>query len=376
MGTPSAAAPWFSVGGDKVRLLRDGEAAFPAMLDAIRGAAHEILLEMYWVGADTVGELFRDALAERARRGVTVRVIYDAVGSLGLSDAWWTPLLDAGGDVREYHALLPFRPGFDLGLVGQRDHRKVLLVDGHRGFVGGLNLAREWLPVAAGGKGWRDDVVEIDGYASLELRTLFYKTWRRMTGQFPPPGLIRLGRKQHRSVWVLSSLQSRRSLRREYLLRIKAAAKSIDIANPYFVPDRRVRNALFRAVARGVRVRVLLPANSDVPIVQFAQEALFDRLLRNGVELYSAPGPMMHAKTAIVDARFCTIGSYNLDQRSWRNNLEVNVAVEDEAFASHVTQSFERDLAGAARLDLSTWRNRSLARRGVEWIAYALRDFW
>jgi cardiolipin synthase len=372
----TGAGPWFSVGGDKVRLLRDGAQAFPAMLEAIAAAQREILLEMYWVGADAVGERFRDALAARARAGVKVRVVYDAVGSLGLDDAWWSPLLDAGGDVREYHALLPFRPGFDLDLVGQRDHRKVLVVDHERGFVGGLNLAVEWLPVEEGGRAWRDDVVEVEGHAALELRTMFYKTWRRVTRQPSPLGLVRLGRKKHRPVWVLSSLQSRRSLRREYLLRIKGARRSVDIANSYFIPDRRVRNALFRAIARGVRVRVLVPSNSDVQVVQYAQEALFDRLLRHGVELFCFPGPMMHAKTAIIDGAFVTIGSYNLDQRSWRKNLEVNVAVEDAAFAQHVGASFDRDLARAARVDLSSWRNRPLARRGVEWVAYALRDLW
>jgi cardiolipin synthase len=377
MQAPAATpAPWFSIGDDKVRLLRDGAEAFPAMLAAIRAAKREVLLEMYWVAADQVGERFLRALTERARAGVTVRVIYDAVGSLGLTDRFWAPLLDAGGDVREYHTLLPFRPGFTWDRIGQRDHRKVLLCDSTRGFVGGLNLAMHWLPASEGGLGWRDDVVEIDGLAALELRTLFYKTWRRLTHRPKPSDLLPLRRKRTRGVWMLSSLRSRRSIRREYLLRINEAKKSVDIANSYFIPDRRVRSALFRAIVRGARVRVVVPANSDVQIVQFAQEALFDAMLRHGVELYVYPDAMMHAKTAIIDERFCTIGSYNLDQRSWRKNLEINVAVEDEAFAKHVRASFERDVAVSRRVDLRAWRDRSLARRGVEWLAFALRDFW
>jgi cardiolipin synthase A/B len=123
-------------------------------------------------------------------------------------------------------------------------------------------------------------------------------------------------------------------------------------------------------------VRVLIPARSDVPVVQFASEALFDTLLRHGVELWILPGTMLHAKTAIVDDEFTTIGSYNLDERSWRKNLEINLAVQDQAFARHVRAWFEHDLAGATRVDLASWRERSLARRGFEWASYAMRRLW
>jgi cardiolipin synthase len=125
-----------------------------------------------------------------------------------------------------------------------------------------------------------------------------------------------------------------------------------------------------------VRVRVLLPSRSDVQVVQFAAEALFDTLLRHGVELYAYPGTMLHSKTAIIDDAFCTIGSYNLDERSWRKNLEINVAVEDGAFATHVRQWFDRDLHNATRIHLRAWRARGTARRGAEWLAWALRELW
>ena len=152
-----------------------------------------------------------------------------------------------------------------------------------------------------------------------------------------------------------------RSMHREYVVRIRNARNRVDIANSYFVPDRRVRAALFHAVRSGARVRVLIPAKSDVPVVQFASEALFDTLLRHGVDLFTLPGTMLHAKTAIIDDTFTTVGSYNLDERSWRKNLEINLAVEDRSFARHVRTWFEHDLALAARVDLATWRDdRSL----------------
>jgi cardiolipin synthase len=370
-------APWFSVGTDRVRLLRDGEQAFPAMIHAIEQAEREVLLEMYWVGPDAVGERFRDALVARARAGVSVRVIYDAIGSMGVTEHWWRSLSDAGGRAIDYHSISPLDPRFQLERIELRDHRKMLVVDGALGFTGGINLAQPWLSREEGGAAWRDDVVEVRGDASQELRTLFFRTWRKLTGEGLPVDVRPLSRRHTRPVWVLASQwRTRRSIHREYVVRIARAASCVDIANSYFVPDRRVRSALFRAVRRGVRVRVLVPAKSDVPIVQFATEALFDTLLRHGVELWTLPGTMLHAKTAIIDDAFTTVGSYNLDERSWRKNLEVNLAVEDRDFARYVRGWFERDLRAATHVDLALWRERSLARRGFEWAAYALRKLW
>jgi cardiolipin synthase len=376
---PSSAPPqpWFRAGDDEVQLLRDGVEAFPAMLTAIAGAREEVLVEFYWITPDAVGKAFRDALTERAEAGVRVRVVYDSLGSAGMTPEWWTPLRDVGGEVWEYHPILPFSDAFKLDHVVQRDHRKLLVVDGRIGFTGGINLGDPWLAIDEGGQGWRDDMIAVRGEVVHEMRALFYRTWRRTTHQPVPDDVRPLSHQRLRPVFVLASQRRRRrNIHREYLVRFGAARSSIDIANAYFVPDRSMRKALFRAIARGVRVRVLFPMVSDVPGVQYAVEALFDTLLRHGVELYAMPPPMMHNKTAIVDERFVTIGSYNLDERSWRKNLEANVGVIDEAFARHVTESFDRDVARSTRIDLETWRSRSLARRGVEWVALALRDLW
>jgi cardiolipin synthase len=377
-GGDSADEPrWFAVGIDRVRLLRDGAEAFPAMLEAIAGATTEILLEMYWIGADEVGARFREALAERARAGVRVLVIQDAVGSMGVVPAWWRSLTDAGGQVVEYHAVSPLDPRFRIERIELRDHRKLLVVDSRLGFTGGINLASPWLPVHEGGDGWRDDMIEVDGETTQELRSLFYRTWRKLTQQTVPIDVRPLSRRRVRPVWVLASQwRTRRSMHREYVKRIGHARSRVDIANSYFVPDRRVRAALFQAIRKGVHVRVLVPGKSDVPVVQFAVEALFDTLLRHGVEVFALPVAMLHAKTAIIDDEFTTVGSYNLDERSLRKNLEVNLAVEDRDFARHVRSWYERDLEVATRIDLHTWRRRSLARRGLEWAAYAMRRLW
>ena len=369
--------PWFDVGSDSVQLLRDGAQAFPAMLEAIAHAKKEILLEMYWIGADACGQRFRDALIERAQAGVTVHVIYDSLGSLGMTEAWWIPLRDAGGDVREYHAVFPFTTSFSLDRMERRDHRKILVVDNEIGFIGGINMSVQWLPIEEGGEAWRDDLVAVKGPAVDELRSLFFETWRRVTRMPPPRDVLPFPKRRTRPVWVLANnWRRRRSIRREYIVRISSAKQIVDIANSYFVPDAGVRKALFRAVARGVKVRVLVPERGDVPIVQFAVEAHFDQLLRHGVEVYAMPGPILHAKTAIVDEAFVTIGSYNLDDRSWRKNMEANLAVEDPAFTRYVRQWFEHDLARANRIDLTSWRQRATLRRGAEWVAFALRKLW
>jgi cardiolipin synthase len=369
-------APWFDVGADSVRLLRDGEQAFPAMLEAIASAKKEVLLEMYWIGRGKVGARFRDALAERAAAGVKVRVLYDSVGSFDMTRDWWRPLTAAGGTAVEFHVISPFDRRFRFDSIERRDHRKLLVIDHAHAFTGGINLSDEWLPVAEGGAAWRDDMVEVKGDAALELRTLFYKTWRRMTGIRPPSNLRPLARQRTRPVWLLASQwRTLRGIHREYVLRIRAATSRVDLANSYFVPDGPVRRALRFAARRGVKVRVLVPARGDVPIVQLASEALYDRLIRSGIEIYTLP-TMLHSKSAIIDDNFTTIGSYNLDQRSWKKNLEANLAIDDRAFAAHTRSWFERDLAKATPLDLDAWRKRSQLRRGLEWAALALERFW
>lgn len=368
---------WFRVDDDEVCLLRDGKEAFPAMLDAIAAAEREVLLEMYWVSPDAVGLRFLDALAARARAGVRVRVIYDAVGSIAITPGFWASLVRAGGEIVPFHSVFPIRNTLTLDVLERRDHRKMLVIDGKVGFTGGINLSRQWLPKEEGGDAWRDDMIGVRGEVAHELRALFYDTWRRATLSTTPPDLRPIRRRRQRRVFVLANpWRKRRDVRREYLRRIYFAKSRIDIANPYFVPNRSVRGALVHAATRGVKVRVLVPEHGDVRIVQFAVEAFFEHLLKHAIDIYMLPNRVMHAKTAIIDDSFATIGSYNLDERSWRKNMEVNLAVEDEAFARHVRESFDEDCRHARRIDLGDWRARPTARRALEWIAYGLRRLW
>ncbi|MCA9717696.1 MAG: cardiolipin synthase ClsB [Myxococcales bacterium] len=373
----SAGGPFFSVGENSIRHLRDAREAYPAMLDAIRGARFEVLLEMYWIAADRVGLEFRDALVERAAAGVTVRVIYDAIGSIRLPADFWEPLLVAGGEVTQFGPISPWRRHFRLLRLRFRDHRKVLVCDVTTAFTGGINLASPWLPVSEGGAAWRDDAVELRGPAGRQLRTLFYDTWWDLSGSRPAnarPGV----RQARRGVWVLANMfrgRPDRSIRRAYLLAIRRARASIDITACYFLPGPALLRALIAAHRRGVRLRILVPLRSDVPMIDLAMQSILVRLVREGIAVYAFHERVLHSKTGIVDARYVTIGSYNLDAQSLHFNLESNVAIDDRRFAEAVTRSFDDDLEMARRLDLALLRAAPLRTRFLAWWAARLRAF-
>jgi len=364
------------IGDDRIRLLRDGEEAYPAMLAAIAAAREEIVLEMYWVASDEVGERFRRALTARAAAGVKVRVIYDSLGSYGLPSYWWAPLLAAGGEVIEFGPISPWRRRFRLGRVRFRDHRKVMVVDGKVGFTGGLNLALPWLPTAEGGAGWRDDAVELQGPAASQLRSLFYDTWWRCGGPSLPYESSGSRPNPASRVFVLANMvygRPDRTIRRAYLVALQRARRTVDIASAYFLPGPIFLHALRMARRRGVRVRVLVPARSDVFLVDLALRDLVRTLLSDKIEVYAYEGGVLHSKTAIVDRRFVTVGSHNLDALSWHFNLESNVVIDEPAFAAVVTSSFDRDIALSRRVTADFFAKLSPWARALAWLAARLR---
>lgn len=372
-----------TVGADEVRLLRDGAEAYPAMLAAIGAARREIVCEFYWFGSDALGRQFCDALAERAQAGLTVRVIYDAFGSTPVDPEMFNALKAAGADVRAFH---PF-----FGLQGRsarwvfRDHRKLLACDGEVGFTGGLNIGRPWASRAQGGEGWRDDMVEVRGPTARELRTLFYETWRRVLHRrerrdpaLMPTDTVPLPPVPSRPVWVMGTgrgLRARRAIRATYLRWILEARRSIDIVNAYFVPDWGIRRALLHAIRNGVQVRVVVPARGDVPFVQWALEEGLERLVKSGVRAYAYTGAVLHSKTMVVDERLATIGSYNLDHRSIRYNLEVNLAVDSPSFGAIVRGSIDRDVTGSTEWTLEVLRGRGFFRRLLGKFAHLFARF-
>ena len=360
------------VGPNQLRLLRDGAEGYPAMLAAIGAARREIVLEMYWFGSDAVGHAFVDALIARARAGVSVRVIFDAVGSAPVDSDMFDALRAAGGDVRPFNPLLRlWRRAVPRWM--RRDHRKLLVCDAEVGFTGGLNIGRPWAPRDQGGEGWRDDIVEVTGPGARELRSVFFESWRRVISRperldpaVLPTDAPGLAATPPDDVWVIANRRrpTRRAIRATYLRWIGGARTAIDVVNAYFVPDRATRRALLAAVRRGVRVRVLVPERGDLRLVQWAVEATLERLAKGGVEAWAYHDSVLHSKTAVVDEELVTIGSYNLDARSYRYNLEVNLAVRSTAFAAVVHRAIEHDVATkCTRWTYEVLRGRGFVRR-------------
>jgi cardiolipin synthase len=340
------------------------------MLEAIRAARHEILLEMYWFGSDRTGQRFAKALIERAQQGVRVCVTYDAVGSWESDAAQFQRMREAGCDVHVYNP--PKRWRFRLSVGNRRDHRKLLVIDGKIGMTGGVNLADPWAPVAEGGQGFRDNLICIEGPAVADMRVIFDATWPHRLPALPVPE-----RAGDLSVHVIANdlRKNRRRIERAYLRAIRAAKRRVLIENSYFVPSWFVRSALRRAAIRGVQVSVVLPSVSDVPIVKLVSRRSYEHLLHAGVRLYEWSQSVLHSKIAVVDD-WCTVGTHNLDYRSWLYNLEINVTVEDAALAGELRDRIEQAMLVSARVDPEAWALRSRLVRWLEELLYRWFRRW
>lgn len=357
-----------------ILLHKNGTEVFPAMFRALASARTCIALEMYIFEDDDTGREYRSHLAAAARRGVEVKVLIDALGSWQLSDTFWDELRQAGGVVRWFR---PIRGG----LLPFRDHRKLLLVDDAVAFIGGLNIGDAYYRGTDGEPPWRDNALQIAGAEVAVLRRSFSRMWYRASR----PLRFRLftGRRtlQRRLAAMTIGSQVRflesgpedpvHLVRREYSRLIRRAGGSIDLAMSYFFPPGRVLRSLKRAVRRGVRVRLLFPARSDMVLAQWASRGLYGRLLKAGMEVWEYQPAMLHAKLAIVDDAVLT-GSANLDLRSGRINYELVAAVRDPAVAAKARTDFESDLTRSVRIHHAVWQQRPLLQRVTERMSYWL----
>jgi cardiolipin synthase len=358
--------------------LRDGQEAYPAMLEAIRGARRTVHLETYSLCDDHVGRAFREALIERRQAGVQVRVMYDAVGSFELPDAFVDSLRAASVQVLEFNPVAPWRARWGLN---RRNHQKSLVVDDQVGFTGGLNIGTEYAPLEEGGGGWRDQAVRLEGPVVYDLARNFRRTWIRAGGrQFPEARMHRSrpGQEGFRADAAVVSnfgLRSRSRMRQSAFHAISKARDRISVMNAYFLPALRLRRTLRAAAKRGVDVRVIVPAVSDVGAVWWASRRLYTRLLKSGVRILEWPERMMHAKSAVIDGVWTTIGSYNIDSRSMEHNLEVGVIVLDRDVGDEMDRAFEEDASRCREVQLDEWRARPRWHRFVEWFFFQFR-YW
>jgi cardiolipin synthase len=369
-----------TISQNRATLLPGGADAFPAMLADIRAARREVLLESYILADDATGNGFLAALAEAAQRGCTARLICDGVGCLRLPAARLAEAERAGVQTLVYRPIAPWRRHWGWW---RRDHRKTLVVDGQVGFLGGLNLADEYDDRRGVGPGWRDLHLRLEGPAAEALAQLFLRTWnaespaaRRMVRHGRSPlGPVPAEPRDAVPVEIVGNgvLRNRWRIRRSFLHAVKRSQRSVTIANPYFIPDRAVSRALIRAARRGVDVRVVVPARSDVLLCDLAARAVFPRLLRCGVRVAEWPHGMMHAKAAAVDGSWATVGSFNLDRRSLRYNLEVTANLFDGALAARIEGLLRADFAEAVPIDAEVFAARPLVERALEFGAYQLR---
>lgn len=355
----SRAAGAALVGGNRVRLLKDAAANYPAWIEAIRSARKRIHFESYIIHEDETGWLFADLLAAKARQGVKVRLIYDWVGSLGnTSRRFWRRLSAAGVEVRCFN---PPRLDSPFGWIS-RDHRKMITVDGRIGYVTGLCVGQRWIGSPRNNMdAWRDTGVEIEGPALADLERSFAETWTFAGGalsdeEFPAANSIEPA--GNVALRIVSTVPSEGSIYRTDQLVAALARHTLWLADAYFLGTSSYVQALMSAAHSGVDVRLLIPGATDIPIMRAASHAGLRPLLEAGVRVFEWNGAMMHAKTAVADGRWARVGSTNLNLLSWVGNWELDVIVEDAKFAEEMESAYLDDLSLATEIVLEGKRRR------------------
>lgn len=361
------------VHGNAAELLVDGPEAYPAMLELIARAERRIHFENYIYRDDATGRRFAEALAERARAGVEVRLLYDWLGCIRTPASTWEALQRAGGEVRCFGAPSLRHPRAML----RRNHRKLLVTDGRAAVVGGLCIGDEWLD--DGGRGcWRDTAVRLQGPIARELDRSFCAMWRRAggvvpepDGPAPPAGNV--------AARVVDGPPTHARAYRLYELVAALAERTLYITGAYPLAPAPLRRALASAARAGVDVRLLAPSRSDLPLLNQAARAHYASLLAAGVRIYEWTGPMLHAKSMVADGSLALIGSSNLNPFSLLGSYELDVVIEDAGLATALEQQFLADLRRAKEITLDEWRRRPAAQRwrerlgaAVLWLPYKL----
>jgi cardiolipin synthase len=373
--------------GNQVLLLQDGPATYQAMHAAILAARDHINMETYVLEDDEVGQRFAQALIAKQQQGVQVNLIRDSAGTLGTPVAFFKGLADSGIKVLEFNPINPLaaRKAWELN---QRDHRKLLIVDGRTAFMGGINISSVYSSGSFsrgsrarldGNPGWRDTDLQLQGPVVAELQKLFLATWESQKGEplaaknyFPRPESA--GRQVVRAIG--SSPEEPYSLIYATLLSaIGSAETSVHLTNAYFAPDPQLLAALKAAAARGVDVTLILPSKTDSWLVFHAGRRYYEQLLRAGVKIYERRGAILHSKTALIDGVWATVGSTNLDWRSFLHNHELNAVVLGAEFGSQVQAMFDKDLAASDAITLEQWKRRTLDLRLKELFARAW-EYW
>jgi cardiolipin synthase A/B len=363
------------VGGNEVTTLINGLEIFPAMLEAIHAAKISITFETF-VFRDEIGELFCEALTSAARRGVRVHVLLDWLGSRSMPATMLSAIRDAGADVQLYHA----PSWFHLGRLNNRTHRKLMIIDGETGFTGGVGFGHEWADNREQPKEWRESHYKVVGPVVAQMQAVFVDNWIKATGRVLHgaeyfPTHLASHSDMDAQMFGSSPVGGSESMHLMVLLALTAAHTSIDIENPYFVPDRLTVDALIEARRRGVRVRIIVPGRYiDARIGRWAAQGLYGVLLQAGIEIFEYQPTMIHCKVMVIDAEWTSVGSANFDDRSFRLNDEANLNVFSPRLAAEQIRHIDADIAQSKRMVLKRWARRSMSRRFYENLALLLRS--
>ena len=372
--------------GNKAVLLEDGAQAYPAMLAAIHSARHSINMATYTFDDSKTGQMFADALIERRKAGVAVRIMFDGYGSIKTSPEFFKDLEAKGIEVERFNPVNPaelLRKG--PGIV-ERDHRKLLVVDGRVAFVGGINISSVYGtgPLGSGEprkanpdeRPWRDTQVQIEGPVVAEIQRMFVESWTRQTQKPALEGTAYFPQLKAQGSLVVRAITSasNNGLNPLYVTLVSAIAASesqVHITMAYFVPDPQLLEALEDAARRGVDVKIVLPEHTDGWVVYQAGRSFYDDLLQAGVKIYERKGRVLHAKTAVIDGVWSTVGSSNMDWRSLMSNDELNVVILGTDFADRMNAMFDHDIVDSVEITAEKWDSRSIADRLREMYARA-----
>ena len=358
-----------TVSGNKAREYINGDAFFPIMIEAIRSAQHTVTLAIYLYWRGETGRQFSEALAERARAGVKVRISLDWFGSRCMDRKELAMLRQSGAEARYYNRFSPLHPL----RVNHRDHRKLLVIDGRVGFIGGAGIADCWMGNADSNKSWRDGFYRVEGPVVGQMQSVFMENWTRISGRTEVgndffPELTDVGA-DPAHVFSNTAGAGTDRVRLFYLLAFNSARKNIRLGMAYFIPCRATREALADACRRGVDVEIIVP-NSRInnKLVRPMARRHYGALLKAGARIYEYEPSMFHVKCLIVDDALVSVGSANLDERTYRYNDEANLNILSPAFAADQIRIFEADKQRAHAITYQAWKRRSPAGRLAEYL--------
>jgi cardiolipin synthase A/B len=368
------------IGGNRVAVLLNGEQIFPAMLKSIRSARKTITYAQYLYQDGAIAHELAEAFAERCRNGVEVKLLIDSHGGgkmpNEIPDLW----AKSGCHMEWFRRINVFQfiTPWELLRYNYRNHRRILVIDGQIGFTGGHGVSQAWTGDGRTDDHWRDTDARVEGPIVQQLQAAFVESWRETTGEvlggenyFPalePKGKV--------YAQIVKSSPSGGSFESYmlFLLSIRSARKTIHISNPYFLPDERMQEALIDAVKKGVRVVAVLPGKIDHKLVYWASRSGFAPLLLGGVEIYEYQAALMHSKTMVVDGVWATVGTTNLDNRSFALNEEINLVVYDAAIAGALEKAFQEDLKHSKTLTYEAWKSRPLKEKFLEIFTTPLKE--